>query len=494
MGSADFARMARPTCVTLVAAILALANTAHGQNQTQCNVPGECIGNLIGAASVSTPADCLLTCKYTEGCLWYTSNPPLEFCALYSTCGYVNDAVCPDCRSGESSCPLCDLPGLCQGILLHQQEAASQEECQADCAALDPACTTYTYNPDQSTCLLFNECNSLDQESCPNCITSGVNCTVDEGPEDEFIMVIGGWEKYRYYNTVEVVSPDSNVTVPECMQNLNTFPKDISWGAGGVMQLDEIPTVCGGMGPNGEIYSDCLKYDAKADNWTKSGDLSTGRSSPGVTYNLVFGLVMAGGWNRTKYLETVEYTRNGIYTDFLAPLPEAHAGNCLVLVDFNTLFLAGGYGGSAIGYTNKTFILDRRINVWSRMADMPTGRSVMSCGLVGSGPGFGDKEIVVAGGTNIGNARDYVEIFNIANNVWRTAQPLPQTLLGAATVQYQDTFILVGGRNSSLVTVDTLYMYQASDESWIELDAKLQSGKKDVIAMLVKKSNFPQCT
>ena len=52
-------------------------------------------------------------------------------------------------------------------------------------------------------------------------------------------MVIGGWEKYRYYNTVEVVSPDSNVTVPECMQNLNTFPKDISWGAGGVMQLGE---------------------------------------------------------------------------------------------------------------------------------------------------------------------------------------------------------------------------------------------------------------
>ena len=36
----------------------------------------------------------------------YTANPPLEFCALYSTCGYVNDAACPDCRSGEefSSC------------------------------------------------------------------------------------------------------------------------------------------------------------------------------------------------------------------------------------------------------------------------------------------------------------------------------------------------------------------------------------------------------
>ena len=78
--------------------------------------------------------------------------------------------------------------------------------------------------------------------------------------------------------------------------------------------LDKIPTVCGGMGPNGEVYSDCLKYDAMTDSWSKSGDLSTGRSSPGVAYNLVFGLVMAGGWNRTKYLQTVEYTRNGIAT------------------------------------------------------------------------------------------------------------------------------------------------------------------------------------
>ena len=57
----------------------------------------------------------------------------------------------------------------------------------------------------------------------------------------------------------------------------------------------------------------------------------------------------------------------------------------------------------------------------------------------------------------------------------------------------KDTFILVGGRNSSLVTLDTLYMYQTENESWIELDAKLRTGKKDVIAMVVKESNLPQC-
>ena len=59
-------------------------------------------GNLIGATFVSTAADCLLACKDTPGCLWYTANPPLQFCGLYSTCGFINEAQCPECRSGES--------------------------------------------------------------------------------------------------------------------------------------------------------------------------------------------------------------------------------------------------------------------------------------------------------------------------------------------------------------------------------------------------------
>ena len=52
-------------------------------------------------------------------------------------------------------------------------------------------------------------------------------------------MVIGGWEKYRYYDTVEILSPDPSVPVPACAQNVNPFPKEISWAAGGVMQLGE---------------------------------------------------------------------------------------------------------------------------------------------------------------------------------------------------------------------------------------------------------------
>ena len=52
-------------------------------------------------------------------------------------------------------------------------------------------------------------------------------------------MVIGGWEKYATYDTVEIVSPNPSVPVPTCAQSMNPFPKEISWGAGGVMQLGE---------------------------------------------------------------------------------------------------------------------------------------------------------------------------------------------------------------------------------------------------------------
>ena len=67
---------------------------------------------------------------------------------------------------------------------------------------------------------------------------------------------------------------------------------------------------------------------------------------------------------------------------------------------------------------------------------MISSRSVLSCGIVNANSGTG-MEIVAAGGTDIGTARDYVEIYNIEGDVWRIATPLPQTLLGAATVQYQ---------------------------------------------------------
>ncbi len=65
-----------------------------------CNVPGTCVGFNIGTiAGVSDPYECLGHCKDTTDCNWYTSNPDILSCTLYSTCT-INVDDCPDCISG----------------------------------------------------------------------------------------------------------------------------------------------------------------------------------------------------------------------------------------------------------------------------------------------------------------------------------------------------------------------------------------------------------
>ena len=47
----------------------------------------------------------------------------------------------------------------------------------------------------------------------------------------DFILIVGGKGSAGFLNTVEIVSPDGN-PVPNCMKNLNDFPRTV-WGAVG---------------------------------------------------------------------------------------------------------------------------------------------------------------------------------------------------------------------------------------------------------------------
>ncbi len=58
------------------------------------------MGDLIGTVGgVSDPYECLTLCKNIVDCTWYTANPNIGGCNLYSTCT-VNVVDCPDCLSG----------------------------------------------------------------------------------------------------------------------------------------------------------------------------------------------------------------------------------------------------------------------------------------------------------------------------------------------------------------------------------------------------------
>ena len=71
---------------------------------------------------------------------------------------------------------------------------------------------------------------------------------------------------------------------------------------------------------------------------------------------------------------------------------------------------------------------------------------------------------------------------------------MPQGIVEADSVPYEDGFLLVGGRVPySAVKLRTVYKYNPRSDTWTELEGKLSTARNDVTAMIVKRSIFPEC-
>ena len=82
-----------------------------------CFEKGECLNSyLLDVAETESPQQCLVQCKQTQGCNWFTLNPFFNHCELFSDCLTFSEASCPECISGEVGCSAynCNIPGRCQ--------------------------------------------------------------------------------------------------------------------------------------------------------------------------------------------------------------------------------------------------------------------------------------------------------------------------------------------------------------------------------------------
>ncbi len=126
-----------------------------------------------------------------------------------------------------------------------------------------------------------------------------------------------------------------------------------------------------------------------------------------------WGLVIAGGLDDRTFRTSVSAFHtvdDGASFASLAPMPEpGRRYNCLVVVDDNTLFVAGGFPtySSALVYY-------KSIDSWFEQAEMPTPRMRHGCGLVGG------QDVVVAGGA-FDRVHDTADIFNMETRKWRRA-------------------------------------------------------------------------
>ncbi len=126
---------------------------------------------------------------------------------------------------------------------------------------------------------------------------------------------------------------------------------------------ESTPTICGGYG-NYSGNSDetsldvCHRYDYATDTWSVSGFMPTAMDTEAWDEHPDWGLVMSGGFSNNDQLDDVLATNDGSSFEELAPLPGlfngAREGHCLVIVDENTMLIAGGYPDS-----ERAFMFDR---------------------------------------------------------------------------------------------------------------------------------------
>ena len=84
---------------------------------------------------------------------------------------------------------------------------------------------------------------------------------------------------------------------------------------------------------------------------------------------------------------------------------------------------------------------------------------------------------------------------NLTSFAFSSGINLPVQLSSAAMVQCGDNFFLVGGYKGPIESpyFAAVYQYNAIDNGWIELDSKLKKGRAHHVALLVKKSLYPEC-
>ena len=128
----------------------------------------------------------------------------------------------------------------------------------------------------------------------------------------------------------------------------------------------------------------------------------------------------------------------------MTDLPEELDGHCLLTLGNGDLFLVGGY---SMNVANTSYHYSMQDEQWSQKADMIQARHRFGCGRV-TNPTTGKEEVLVtAGWGNDFEQLSTTEIYTAEDDSWRSGKPLPMALSKPASLQYEDTLLILGGGN-----------------------------------------------
>ena len=141
----------------------------------------------------------------------------------------------------------------------------------------------------------------------------------------------------------------------------------------------------------------------------------------------------------------------------MADLPQPTSGPCLVTLANGDLFYSGGWAYPPNNLQRTSYRYIKQENRWEQKADMSDKRNIHACGRV-TNPTSGKEEVVVVhGATPSGNRVSSTEIYTVEDDTWRIGTPLPHAISGAASLPYEDSFLILGGGRAGVPCMDTIY-------------------------------------
>ena len=479
-------------CFIIVLAV-ALSVTSNVKAQQQCYVSGQCTdGEPVGVSSEVAVGNCLATCKDTTGCTWFTYDKEGSVCWMLESCSLEGE-TCPDCISGESSCPICGLKGLCQGPLIASDPADSVEACEGICAGT-PGCNFYTFRPYSQECDLFPTCNSQTVDDCPYCTSGQPECF----STTKYMFIVGGTftsnESSINQKTELVPLSGEETQIPDCLANLANHPNEIYSSAGGALpDSGNLPHVCGS---SYSPHDECWQYEPTSDSWIMTSKIVRNVEGAASAYHENWGIIMSGGLGtQTYYVDNVTLTTNGEdFTELPTPVPEEYSGYCVAGIDKNRIFVTG-LGINGLDVTGHTYMYYKDLDQWDdTLPQLPLGRFVSNnCGVANQN---GHISVVVVGGYIYSTYFSEVNIFSVEERTWRTGNPFPVPINLPAVAQYGNSFYIIGGLSRMGIQsyyYDTIYRYEPDDDSWTLLPNRLKYPRYGATAMIVDRSIFPAC-
>ena len=228
------------------------------------------------------------------------------------------------------------------------------------------------------------------------------------------------------------------------------------YGSSAVSYENEIYLIGGAH--ESTYYTTIERLDETNNQWIELNNQVIGRRY--LTTEVVDGVIyiIGGEASDGSYVETVQsYNISSNTLTTVSSLPTKRKQLNSVVYD-NKIYVIGGQLENDGAMTSVVEVYNPSVDSWSSLALMPTERE---CDIA-----LINDKIYAFGGYDGSSGLTTIEIYDIGNDSWSTANDMPYDLSAYHLASFENFVFLFGDYDDHINEVN---MYNANDDSWIKL-------------------------